>query len=490
MRLEFTESLIQGLFGHEAAEDEDPKRLKEYYFKGTSYEQVNAEQAVRLLVGHKGIGKSALFKVAMAENEEQNNLSILVQPNDIGDLRIDQKDFLSRVRSWTSGLSRVIVQKTINFVGIRGKSLKQAMIDFEDYDLKIGDFIFDYFQELINNNEYDISKKQFIENFLKVRKILVYIDDLDRGWQGKREDITQISSLLNSVRDISRDNRGVSFKVSLRADVYYLVRTSDESTDKIEGSVIWQSWTNHEILVLLIKRMETFFGRKINEADLLKTSQIELANKYLSIVMELRFTGVGKWENAPIHRILMSLIRKRPRDLVKLCTLAGRKTYEQKSSLIQTVDFKSIFEEYSQGRIQDTINEYRSELPDIDKLLMNMRPTQKERTTQQSYVYKTDELLKKIQNISQNHVFKFANSRTIADPKELAAFLYKINFLTARRETDKGQIIRRYFEENRYLSSTFVDFGFDWEIHPAYRWVLQPSDLDSIFRVLDLSSDD
>jgi hypothetical protein len=88
MRLEFTESLIQGLFGHEAAEDEDPKRLKEYYFKGTSYEQVNAEQAVRLLVGHKGIGKSALFKVAMAENEEQNNLSILVQPNDIGDLRI------------------------------------------------------------------------------------------------------------------------------------------------------------------------------------------------------------------------------------------------------------------------------------------------------------------------------------------------------------------------------------------------------------------
>jgi bisphosphoglycerate-dependent phosphoglycerate mutase len=168
-------------------------------------------------------------------------------------------------------------------------------------------------------------------------------------------------------------------------------------------------------LFLLIKRMETFFGRKINEADLLKTSQIELANKYLSIVMELRFTGVGKWENAPIHRILMSLIRKRPRDLVKLCTLAGRKTYERKSSLIQTVDFKSIFEEYSQGRIQDTINEYRSELPDIDKLLMNMRPTQKERTTQQSYVYKTDELLKKIQNISQNHVFKFANSRTIAD---------------------------------------------------------------------------
>ena len=428
--LELTEQAIQGLFGHEAAEDEDPKRLKEYYFKGNSYNQVSTDQAVRILVGHKGIGKSALFKVAISEDEEQNRLSVLVQPNDIGNLTIDQKDFLSRVRSWTSGLSKVIVKKVLNFVGVRGKSLNEALKDFEDYDLKINDFIFDYFKEVLDKNEYDSEKKAFIENFLQAKKISVYIDDLDRGWQGKKEDITQISSLLNSVRDISRDNRGIAFKVSLRADVYYLVRTSDESTDKVEGSVIWLSWTNHEILVLLIKRMETFLGRSINETDLLKTAQIELANKYLSTVMELRFTGVGKWENAPIHRVLMSLIRKRPRDLVKLCTLAARKARERNSSLIQTVDFKSIFEEYSQGRIQDTINEYRSELPDIDKLLMNMRPTQKERTTQQSYVYKTDELLKKIQNISQNHVFKFANSHVTASPKELAAFLYKINFLT------------------------------------------------------------
>jgi len=489
-KLEFTESTIQGLFGHEAAEDEDPVRLKEYYFKGTSYEQVTADQSIRILVGHKGIGKSALFKMAITEGEDQKNLCILIQPNDIADLTIEQKDFLNRVRSWTHGLSKIIVQKALNFIGIRGKSLKDAMTGFEDYNLKIIDFVTDYFKEAINSNNYDTSRKDFIERFIETGKISIYIDDLDRGWQGKREDITQISSLLNSVRDISRDNRGVIFKVSLRADVYYLVRTSDESTDKIEGSVIWQSWTNHEIFVVLIKRMETYFGRTVNESQLLKTSQIELANIYLSGVMEPRFTGVGKWENAPIHRVLMSLIRKRPRDLVKLCTLAARKSYERRSSLIQTADFQAVFEEYSQGRIQDTINEYRSELPDIDKLLMNMRPTQKERTTQQSYVYKTDALLQKIQNISQNHSFSFANSKSAAKPKDLAAFLYKINFLTARRETNDGQITRRYFEENRYLSSTFVDFGFDWEVHPAYRWVLQPSDLNSIFKLLDLSSDE
>jgi len=60
--------------------------------------------------------------------------------------------------------------------------------------------------------------------------------------------------------------------------------------------------------------METYFGRTVNESQLLKTSQIELANIYLSGVMEPRFTGVGKWENAPIHRVLMSLIRNNTPD--------------------------------------------------------------------------------------------------------------------------------------------------------------------------------
>lgn len=113
-----------------------------------------------------------------------------------------------------------------------------------------------------------------------------------------------------SMRDLSTDNKGLRFKLSLRSDVYFLVRTSDESTDKIEGSVIWYGWTNHEIFVLLVKRIETFFGRTVDEAHLLKTRQSELA-RFLEPIIEPRFTGMGKWENSPMYRVLMSLIRKR-----------------------------------------------------------------------------------------------------------------------------------------------------------------------------------
>lgn len=119
---------------------------------------------------------------------------------------------------------------------------------------------------------------------------------------------------------------------------------------------------------------------------------------------------------------------------------------------------------------------------------MNMKPSKREHTTKQGYLYTTDGILNKITNILQSGEFRFANGKA-ATHKDLAAFMYKINFLTARKETPEG-IVRRYFEENRYLSSRFVDFGFQWEVHPAYRWALQPESVHSIFETLALSADD
>lgn len=326
-----------------------------------------------------------------------------------------------------------------------------------------------------------------VDHFLHSRQVTVYIDDLDRGWGGVGPGVRRISALLNAVRDLSRDSPGLKFRISLRSDVYYLVRTSDESTDKIEGSVIWQTWTNHEIFVLLIKRIETFFGRGLDERNLLKIRQRHLGN-YLDSVMEPRFLGAGHWENAPMYKVLMSLIRRRPRDLIKLCTLAARDARRMGGARISTVNLTNVFREYSEGRVRDTINEFRSELPDIDRLLMNMKPNKKEKTARLGYTYTTGDLVSKIRNISEMGAFYFADGRS-ASPKALLDFMYKVNFLTARKDAD-DEVVRRYFEESQYLSSEVADFGFDWEVHPAYRWALQPDSVTDIFQTLKLSADD
>jgi len=484
-RIEFDDETIQKLFGFEDAESEPIDRLREYYFKKDTFQRVVSDLPIRILVGHKGTGKSALFKVAIAEERENGNLPILIKPDDIAELGKTDENFLLRIRQWKYGLTKIIGEKVFSEFGLYDETIVGKLSQF---GVKLVSYVSDSVKTLKNKIDLEPTQKKAVENFLKSNKIIVYIDDLDRGWQGKRDDINRISALLNAIRDMANENPGLIFKVSLRSDVYYLVRTSDESTDKIEGAVVWYKWTNHEILVLLIKRILTYFGENIDEEVLMRTPQRHLSF-YLDKVFEPKFYGKGKWEEVPIYRILMSLTRKRPRDLVKLCSLAAQQAFASGSCLLSSPHFQAIFEEYSQGRIQDTINEYKTELPQIEKLVFGMKPTKKERNASDGYIYTTSELQSKINNIKQQNNFTFTNGRP-ASAKDLAQFLFKINFLTARKVMEEGTIQRKYFEENRYLSNSFVDFGYDWEVHPAFRWALQPDNLEDIFNKLTLTSDE
>ena len=479
----FTDDSIHRLFGNEAAENESIERLREYYVKSDVFGMMTGDAPLRILVGHKGIGKSALVKVALAEALEREEVAIFVRPDDIHGVATMETGLLELIREWKDGLTTIIAEKVMEAIG--GDSAKARLA-------RGATQVLDTIMESVSLKNFTVSldpaRRAIAERLLKTRRVVVYLDDLDRGWEGLSLDIRRISALLNAARDMSSDNRGLLFRIALRTDVYYLVRTSDESTDKVEGSVVWHSWTNHEIMVLLIKRIETYFGRTIDEATLRDQKQRHLAH-YLESVFESRFRGQGHWANAPTYRVLMSLIRKRPRDLIKLCTSAARVSGRERASLIATKHLESVFEDYSQGRIQDSINEYRSELPEIERLLVGMKPAKRTRKTKDAYFYDTGALLKKLRNIMEGGRFRFAKGRQATD-KELASFLYKINFLIATKTLESGYVVRRYFEENRYISSTFADFGFGWEVHPAYRWALQPDNVWDIFRNLQPAIDD
>lgn len=478
----FTEENIRRIFGHEAAEDEDGARLREYYLKSSTYEQVTADLPIRILVGHKGVGKSALFQVAISDDERAGKLTLVIQPDDIADMAEDTHDFLKTVRAWKVGLSELLAKKALTGLGASTESAPDLL-------KRWGGRLTDFLMATLKDPKFvalDPAKKAIAATFLRNSQIAIYVDDLDRGWQGRKQDITRISALLNAVRDISNENKNLRFRLALRTDVYFLVRTSDESTDKIEGSVVWQRWDQQEIFALLALRIDTYLGRQVDRSTYLSSPQAYLSHS-LDEMFEPHFSGSGHWAGAPTHRVLMSLTRKRPRDLVKLCTLAARDAKVHGNDKVLSANLKNVFEDYSQGRLQDTINEYRTELPQVERLLFGMKPSKKERTAKEGYTYETARLLTKIKAIEEQGAFKFATGR-VASPKDLAAFLYKINFITARK--DLGSMIdRKYFEESRYLQASFVDFGYDWEIHPAYRWALQPDDINSVLSQMKPSLD-
>lgn len=482
----FSEEQIRELFGDLAAEDENIERFKVYYIKTDVYKKIHNYLPIRILVAHKGVGKSALFRMSYLENIKNNVLSIWVRPDDILNIvnSEDEIDPLEMIRQWKSGLEELLIEKVVSSFNISEDN--DVLNQISRTGLKLTERVGIIVKKVQNYIDVDEIKKSVAEQYLKNHKMVIYVDDLDRAWNGSRQNIYRISALLNAVRDMCNETNELCFRISLRSDVYYLVRTADESTDKVDGNVLWLTWTEHELMALLVKRVQTYFNNNIAEMELLGMEQREMS-LYLNDIMADTFEGAGKWNNRPIRYVFLSLIRRRPRDLINLCTLAARNANSEGRNMIVTEDWEMVFEQYSSSRLQDTINEHKYELPDIERLLLGMKPGHETKKTEKPFVYDKEHLVRKIKGIMQNGKFYFANNKECT-VDELIAFMYKINFLSARKDTNGGFIDRKYFEDNKYITSNNVDFGYDWEVHPAFRWALYPEARD-IFRYTDIPSD-
>lgn len=484
--IDFSEQQIRGLFGDLAAEDEERERFSSCFIKTDVYEKIHNFMPIRILVAHKGIGKSAFFRMSYLENVRDNVLSIWVKPDDILKLANskDEVDPLELIRQWKFGLEELLVEKVISNFNISNDNEMVNKVSRKGLKLteKIG-LIVKKVQDVV---DVDAIKKSIAEQYLKNHKMVIYIDDLDRAWNGTQQNIYRISALLNAVRDMCNETSELCFRISLRSDVYYLVRTADESTDKIDGNVLWLKWTEHELLALLVKRVQSYFSNYLSEQELISMSQEEMST-YLDCIMEDTFEGFGKWNDRPIRYIFLSLIRRRPRDLINLCTLAARNANAKGRNKIITEDWEEVFEQYSSSRLQDTINEHKYELPDIERLLLGMKPSHEMKKTDKPFVYNKEKLSRKICGILQSGKFYFANQKECS-VDDIIAFMYKINFLNARKDMPGGFIDRKYFEDNKYLTFRNIDFGYDWEVHPAFRWALFPESRD-IFLYTDIPKD-
>jgi hypothetical protein len=478
----FNDENIERLFGAEAAEDENPDRLKEYFYINKTYENIRNNMSIRVLVGHKGIGKSALLKRSYIDDIDNGRLCVWIQPTDLTELSSikDTGDFNQQIDAWKRGILRVVAKKVIDEITGGNSPVDLGNAIFAKASTFIGTLI----DTLQRQAEKYIpnSNQAIVKQFLSEKIVHIYLDDIDRGWAALDKDIKGISALLNAIRDISSEEKGLRFRVGLRTDVYFLVRTSDESTDKIENNIIWLTWSNHEILSLAAKRIETFFKTNLIQEQIDKMDQRKISDQILSKVIEPRFIGKGHWSDRPIHNVILSLVRKRPRDLVKLMSGAAKIAYSREHQIITSKDLDDSFTSYSEERLQDTINEFKTEMPSINKLLLGMRPTKIQRKASENYVYSTDKLSKKLTDIMRGATLSFTNGRNVYG-RSLIQFLYKIDFVTARKE-DGEYIDRKYFEQARFLANEVVDFGYDWEVHPAYRWALQPQDVNDVINSL------
>ena len=484
--ISFDDYNIREIFGTDTAEDERPERLKAYFFKNKAYDNIRADLPLRILVGHKGIGKSALLRMSFLEDKDEHILALWLQPSD---LLVDtevSRSFVEKIQMYKRLINSTIYNSALEGMGLVAEEKDRLNIQSTAKSL-----VSAVYKKVVASSGADVDaeverlRRRFTDN----RLVRIYIDDIDRGWSASKEDINNISALINAARDLTNEEgSSIQIRIGLRSDAYFLYTTSDESTDKVEGNVVRLSWDRHDILVVMALRIASYLGKEIDSSEFEKRSQITIARELHPVIEERFSVGRGHWDRAPIHIVLLSLNRNRPRDLIKLLTEAAKEAYRNKNTKISSTDLENVFSNYSHGRITDLILEFKSELRNIEELIYNMKPTtQRHKTKEKRWVYTNDELILKIKNIMSNISFSFTGGNVV-NPKSLAEFLYKIDFIIARDEAS-GKPEWIHYDQNRMLQSQFVDFGYKWEVHPAYRWALQPKSAYEILSSVEFGTE-
>ncbi|WP_019956494.1 ORC-CDC6 family AAA ATPase [Yoonia vestfoldensis] len=112
--MNFSDPEILNLFGAEAAEDETPEKLKSFFFKSDAYESIRSDLPLRVLVGNKGSGKSALLSMSHYRDNEKKVMSLRIQPNDVHNALRVELPIIQRIEELKIGIAKLVFEKSIN----------------------------------------------------------------------------------------------------------------------------------------------------------------------------------------------------------------------------------------------------------------------------------------------------------------------------------------------------------------------------------------
>ena len=230
--LNFSDAQIRRLFGSEDAETENSDRFHEYFVKNRAYENLRADLPLRILVGHKGVGKSALLRYSFDEDVQSGILSIFLKPDDLADLlKVPAgSDINTLIEAWKVGIKKAVAEKAV-------ENFTEGSVDkIDESTIKVGARkLTAIVKDALTKYKPDISAAAhsvIFDNFLSNSRVNIYIDDIDRGWSARPQDIINISALINALKDISGNDSDVTpnlHPVAIRASASFLPTWAGEA---------------------------------------------------------------------------------------------------------------------------------------------------------------------------------------------------------------------------------------------------------------------
>ncbi len=444
-------------------------------------------RAMLVATAKKGVGKSALLRWAEGKLRESSPGEIIVRCRG-ADLARSRFGFSSqttspndRIREWMVRLCTVVNRIVAQRIGFAVKDDHVTLVEAAEIDgfkgKNIIGSLLDRFGRSIPG--INVDKRKIIEEVEILRRtkpnVWIFIDDLDATFQNTEEEILELSTFFSAMRYLTQDVSGFRFRVTLRTDVWPVIRRHDEALDKIDQYVKPIEWTREEFRQILEKRVRAQLSphrRQIVQSRGLVDSLLD-EQEWLNYIVQPKMPWADK--EVPSHQVLYTLSYQRPRWGIQLCKLAQAAALREGIAFISKSHVDAVWGDYGTRRIADLVVEHKHQCREIQELITSFRGSPREFTR--------DELFDWVNKKVLPHVHVVIEGVHTRASRDIARFLYRVGFILARSSSDDGYEHYSFDQMPDFLDNkTNHDFGVTWEIHPCYREALDIRKVDQAHR--------
>ncbi|MEW5744649.1 MAG: hypothetical protein AB1805_04310 [Nitrospirota bacterium] len=373
-------------FGAPAAERDIEKGLIEYFVESDAYRRIfNREKFI--LLGNRGSGKSAIFKILAEKEKNAGTLVIELSPEDYsyemfsGIMAKEHQGFWAKQGAYAAAWKYLIYISVMRRVSGRGglKSGAAAKVynflrdNFKGHQDNPLDILLSYLKrfEGVKVGPYEVGAKtrelqklyklEEIQSLIpdiitlcKRQNVVLLVDELDRGWDASEDAKAFVAGLFQAAIKINEHAPSLRVLVSLRKELYDNIPALYEDAQKYRDIIEEIQWDEPMLMQMVTNRI------RYSLPELKEKSIEECWNSVYAETLDYRQT---KSFNYMVDRTLY-----RPREIIQFCTETSLKAREVNSWPIDYDIISKTEVKYSEDRAKDIAAEYRFQYPGLLKV--------------------------------------------------------------------------------------------------------------------------
>jgi hypothetical protein len=488
-------SLSRVDFGAPAAERDIERGLDEYFVESEAYKRVKAGTK-RILIGGRGIGKSAMFQVLARRERDDGSYVIALSPEDYSYELLTQTMASEARGSWSKHgayaaawkyLIYVLIMKEISTRRIRlgtgagGQIYKYIRDHHTNQQASKLAALISYLKRMegIKIGRYEAGvRSRELEKLYKLeevnhllpalkevahrRRVIVLVDELDRGWDSSEDARAFVAGLFQACISVNSLHDNLRVYMSLRRELYEDIPELYENAQKYQDLIEAIRWNSTSLLKLIANRI--------------RHSLPALAGHDDQACWDALFSAAA---GSGSFRYMVDRTLYRPREIIQFCTLAlecardSQATVPLRHAAVREAEYP-----YSRERARDIAAEYRFQYPGLLSILEAFRG--------KDSIFSRDDIELLCLELITGDLPAHGTDSWLDDctPESLVEILWNIGFLRAetRQDTRHRRIRADSFLGPYQASQQTVVAAQRFQIHPMF-WAYLGSQAPAAHRV-------